>query len=75
LNFSRQLHDIHLALHQQAADELGNQLIGWAGEECLGVCWEGLSGYGNGYGEWAEAIDISSATNYKVETSSRYTKQ
>jgi len=40
---------IGLALHQQAADELGGDDIGRAGEEGVGKCWEGLGGYGSGY--------------------------
>jgi len=42
-----------LALHQQAADELGGNLLGGAGEECLGEGWEvlgGRGGYGSGLG-------------------------
>jgi len=35
-----------LALHQQAADELGGDDFGGAGEEGLRECWEGLGGYG-----------------------------
>jgi len=37
-----------LALHQQAADELGGNLLGGAGEEGLGERWEGPGGYGSG---------------------------
>jgi len=41
-----------LALHQQAADELGGDLLGGAGEEGLRECWEvlGCRGYGSGFG-------------------------
>jgi hypothetical protein len=42
-----------LALHQQAADELGGNLLGGAGEEGLGEGWEVLGksgGYGRGLG-------------------------
>jgi len=39
-----------LALHQQAADELGGDDLGRAGEEGLRECWEGLGGYGSGLG-------------------------
>jgi glycosyl transferase family 25 len=38
-----------LAFHQQAADELGGNLLGGAGEEALGEGWETLGGRG-GYG-------------------------
>jgi len=45
---------IGLAFHQQAADELGCNLLGGAGEEGLGEGWEilgdGLGGYGSGFG-------------------------
>jgi len=41
-----------LALHQQAADELGGDDLGRAGEEGLGEMvweyWEGLGGFGGG---------------------------
>jgi hypothetical protein len=42
-----------LALHQQAAYELGGNLLGGAGEEALGEGWVvlgGRGGYGSGYG-------------------------
>ena len=35
---------IRLAFHQQAADELGGDQLGRAGEEGLRECWEGLGG-------------------------------
>jgi len=35
-----------LALRQQAADELGCNLLGGASKEGLGEGWEGLGGYG-----------------------------
>jgi hypothetical protein len=38
-----------LALHQQAADEVGSNLLGGAGEEGLVQDWEALGGRG-GYG-------------------------
>jgi len=47
---------IRLALHQQAADELGCNELGGAGEEGLRECWEGLGGYGSGLGRWLEVI-------------------
>jgi len=45
-----------LALHQQAADQLGDNLLGGAGEEALGEVLEGRAGYGSGLGEVVEAI-------------------
>jgi len=39
---------IGLAFHQQAADQLGGNELGGAGEEGLGERWEGLGGYGGG---------------------------
>jgi hypothetical protein len=41
---------IRLALHQQAADELGGNQLGGAGEEGLGEVLGGLGGYGSGMG-------------------------
>jgi len=41
---------IGLALHQQAADQLGGNELGGAGEEGWGEGWEGLDGYGSGLG-------------------------
>jgi hypothetical protein len=38
-----------VAFHQRAADELGGNLLGAAGEEVLGKGWEVLGGRG-GYG-------------------------
>ena len=38
-----------LAFHKQAADELGGNLLGGAGEETLGEDWESVGGRG-GYG-------------------------
>jgi len=46
-----------LALHQQATDELGGDLLGGAGEDGWGKCWEGLGGYGSGLGRWVEVIE------------------
>jgi len=40
-----------LAFHQQAADELGGDQLGGAGEEGLGERWEGLGGYGSCLGD------------------------
>ena len=45
-----------LALHQQAADEIGGNLLGGAGEEGLGECWEGLRGYGSGLQQRSDEI-------------------
>ena len=41
---------IGLALHQQAADELGGNLLGGAVEEGLGEVLGGRGGYGSGFG-------------------------
>jgi len=38
-----------LALHQQAADELGGNLLSGVGEEGLGEELGGRGGYGSGY--------------------------
>ena len=43
-----------VARHQQAADEVGGNLLGGAGEEALGEDWEvvgGRGGYGSGLGD------------------------
>jgi len=40
-----------LAFHQQAADELGCNLLGGSGEEGLRECWEVPGGYGSGLGK------------------------
>ena len=37
---------IRLALHQQAADQLGGNMLGGAGEEALGEVLGGRIGYG-----------------------------
>ena len=39
---------IGLALHQQAADELGGDLLGGVGEKGLGKVLSGRGGYGSG---------------------------
>jgi len=39
-----------LALHQQAADQLGGNNLGGAGEEGLGEVLGGRGGYGSGFG-------------------------
>jgi len=50
---------IGLALHQQAADELGGDHRGGAGEGGLGeVCGE-RDGYGSGTGTWTEVSKSS----------------
>ena len=41
---------IRLALHQQAADELGGNQLSGAAEEGLGEVLGGLGGYGSGFG-------------------------
>jgi hypothetical protein len=40
---------IRLAFHQQAADELGGDLLGGAAEEGLGQVLGGIGGYGSGF--------------------------
>ena len=45
-----------LAFDQQAADEVGGNLLGGAGEEGLGEVLGGLGGYGSGFRDWVEAI-------------------
>jgi len=45
---------IGLAFHQQAADQLGGNELGGAGEEGLGKVLGGCGGYGSGYGGWVE---------------------
>ena len=42
---------IRLAFHQQAADELGGDDLGGAGEEGLGKVLGGRGGYGSGFCE------------------------
>ena len=39
---------IRLALHQQAADQLGGDQLGGAGEKGLGELWESVGGYRSG---------------------------
>ena len=41
-----------LALHQQAADEVGCDLLGGAGEEGLGEVLGEVGGYGGRFGWW-----------------------
>jgi len=41
---------IRLAVHQQAADELGGNNLSGAGEEALGEMLGGRGGYGSGLG-------------------------
>ena len=42
---------IGLAFHQQAADEVGGNNLGGAGEEGLGEGWEVVDGFGSGLGK------------------------
>jgi len=50
---------IRLPFHQQAADELGCNLLGGAGEEGLSESWEGLGGYGSGFRDgWRLLADL-----------------
>ena len=39
----------HLSPHQQEADEIGDDMLGGAGEERLGEVLGGRGGYGSGY--------------------------
>ena len=41
---------IGLAFHQQAADQIGGDRLGWACKKGLGEGWQGLGGYGSGWG-------------------------
>ena len=47
---------IRLAFHQQAADQLGGDLLGGAAEEGLGEVLGRRGGYGSGLGDGAAAI-------------------
>ena len=49
-NHAPQQRATFLAFHQQAADELGGDLLGGAGEEALGEVLGGRGGYGGGFG-------------------------
>jgi len=53
---------IFLALHQQAADELGGNLLGGAGEEVLGEALGGRGGYGSGLG-WGIGLTVAHSPN------------
>jgi len=64
-----------MAFHQQAADEVGGDHRGGAGEERLGGVLGGSWWLREWLEGWMEAIDISSVTISKVERSSRNTKQ
>ena len=48
-NHAPQQPAIRLAFHQQAADELGGNLLGGAGEEGVGEVLRGRGGYGSGF--------------------------
>jgi len=54
-----------LPFHQQAADELRCNLLGWAGEEGLGKVLGGRGGYGSGLKAGDNAIIKSSARTSK----------
>ncbi len=49
---------IHFALHQQAADEVGGNHLGGAGEESLGEGWEGFYGFGSGLGQLDNGLEL-----------------
>jgi len=57
-----------LAFHQQAADELGCNLLGGAGKVGLRECWEGLGGYGSGLGgcELFITVHVALGVNYST---------
>ena len=44
---------IRLAFHQQAADQLGGNELGGAGEEALGEMQGERGGFGSGFARWA----------------------
>jgi len=44
---------MHIAFHQQTADELGGDDLGRAGEEGLRECWEGVVAMGVAMGKVA----------------------
>ena len=48
-NYAPQQLPSGLALHQQAADELGGNQLGGAAEEGLGEVFGGRGGYGSGF--------------------------
>jgi len=50
-NHAPQQAAVHLALHQQSADELGGDHLGGAGEEGLREVLGGRGGYGGGLGD------------------------
>ena len=50
---------IRLAFHQQAADQLGGNDLGGAGEEGLGEVFGERPGYGSGLGGREEKLEIS----------------
>jgi len=45
-----------LAVHQQAADELGGDDLGGASEDGLGEVLGDRGGYGSGLGRWVEGV-------------------
>jgi len=53
---------IGLALHQQAADQVGGNLLGGAGEEVLGEALGGRGGYGSGLG-WGIGLTVAHSPN------------
>ena len=78
---------IRLALHQQAADQLGSNQLGGAGEEGLGEGWEvlgGRGGYGDGFGDrwrrlgggaYTDTYNLAAQNRGKMETTSDREKQ
>jgi len=51
-----------LALHQQAADELGGDDLGGASEDGLGEVLGDRGGYGSGFGGWGRALGYAETT-------------
>jgi len=43
-----QQRSLGLTFQKQAADKLGGDHLGGAGEEALGECWESVVGFGSG---------------------------
>jgi len=52
-----------LAFHQQAADKLGGDDLGRAGEEGWGECLEGLGGY---WSLWRRWLNYDTKINFAI---------
>jgi hypothetical protein len=69
-----------LALHQQAADEVGGHLFCGAGEEGLGEVWGKRGGDGSGLGDgafldWSKAVGAEWASPRGVAVASQAPNQ